>query len=338
MGCWPWSASVPPSAGHKHAPVSILPWGHQLKYLCAHCPQTFTCSCTHTLQSHPSRSPLPAGLALGKLQVGGQTGPTWARQPRARPIPDPPAAPPLLVSLCLCFHLSVSLGFCRSPCLCGPPLSRLHPTVPEGQSGDSRTRAALPAARDKPARGPGGFVPNGPRPAPWPRPAAPSGPAGRFHSGAPPPRSNGRAVDCSGRRGPAAREPRAGGGRAARPCAAACGWAWRGCCWHGRPAPRGPQAAPGDRAATHTWRAMCAGDASSPPPTSFCAWTPAAACRAPAGATALTVSRGGAAPTGSGGGRSGQRGRRYERQSNRHDELAQPLPRAPRVSGATLLV
>lgn len=180
MGCWPWSASVPPSAGHKHAPVSILPWGHQLKYLCAHCPQTFTCSCTHTLQSHPSRSPLPAGLALGKLQVGGQTHPTWARQPRARPIPDPPAAPPLLVSLCLCFHLSVSLGFCRSPCLCGPPLSRLHPTVPEGQSGDSRTRAALPAARDKPARGPGGFVPNGPRPAPWPRPAAPSGPAPRL--------------------------------------------------------------------------------------------------------------------------------------------------------------
>lgn len=126
----------------------------------AHCPQTFICSCTHTLLRHPSRSPRPAGLALGKLQFGGQTGPTWARQSRAGPISDPAAAPLLPVSLCFCL--------CLPPRLCGPPLSRSHPTDPEGQPGDSRTRAALPAARDKHARGPGGLSRMGPAPHPGP--------------------------------------------------------------------------------------------------------------------------------------------------------------------------
>ena len=113
----------------------------------------------------------------------------------------------------------------------------------------------------------------------WPRPRGPHWPRQALR----PPSRNGRAADARG-------ETRAGGGeQGAGLYAAACGWAWRGYCWHGRPAPRGPRTVRGDRAATRIWRATCAGGASSPP-TSSCVWIPAAACRAPAGATALTVS------------------------------------------------
>lgn len=176
----------------------------------------------------------------------------------------------------------------------GPAQSPRRPS-PEALSPPDAPPTGLPPPLHWSAPGPRPHpVSPGPPPAVQaPPPRTPYWPARAGPAEAPRPRlGDGRAAD-------APRGGRAGGDRGAGQCAAACGWAWCGCCWHGRPAPRGPRAVRGDHAATRTWRATCAGGASSPPRTSSCAWTPAAACRAPAGVTAPTVSSGrGAGQTG----------------------------------------
>lgn len=73
MECWPWSSFMSPSAGHRHAHVSILPWAtfpptrphpSTNPNTCVHTlSETFNCSSAHTLpMSTPQGSPLSQGL------------------------------------------------------------------------------------------------------------------------------------------------------------------------------------------------------------------------------------------------------------------------------------
>lgn len=169
-------------------------------------------------------------------------------------------------------HLGVSVlvYLCPSPrlppCPCGPPLAYARPRSP------CRPTLSLsqPRKTDKSAR-----KQERVREGPAPRISAHEPPHWPARAPRPQPHE-GRAADARG--GESWR-------RAGRwPCPAACGWSWCGCCSRTRRAPRGPQAARGDPAATRTWRAKCPG---------VC--TPAAACRAPADATGLAVSRRGTA-------------------------------------------
>lgn len=127
------------------------------------------------------------------------------------------------------------------------------------------------------------------RPGDWgaPRPAPPRRP--RLEAPGPPwpPPRPGRPGSGGAARG--GRE-RAASAVRARPCAAACGWLWSGCSGCRYSAPQEPRAHPGGHAATHTWKATCAGGASSRPHTFSCAWTTKAACRVPAGTMDRKVS------------------------------------------------